>query len=62
MVFEIPRRRFLRSVNSKYIYGRVVSGFLEFDFGFELDSELELELALASAATAFVAHYERQID
>ena len=25
MVLEIPRRRFLRTINSKYIYGRVVS-------------------------------------
>lgn len=25
MVFEIQRRRLLRSINSKYIYGRVVS-------------------------------------
>jgi hypothetical protein len=25
MVLEIPRRRFLRAINSKYIYGKVVS-------------------------------------
>jgi hypothetical protein len=25
MVFEVPRRRFMRTINSKYIYGIVVS-------------------------------------
>jgi len=25
MVLEIPRRKFVRTINSKYIYGRVVS-------------------------------------
>lgn len=27
MVLEIPRRKFFRTINSKYIYGRVVSRF-----------------------------------
>ena len=58
MVLEVPRRRFVRSVNSKYIYGRVVSEFLPI----HKKKEFEARFAILSRCLVALSGLNRLAD